>query len=153
MEDTTLATSIITAATQSSFKSQLDDRSAFLDKAPRIVILAGGGLALTASQRNQSAPHDQMFHIGLDPGIRSGAHTIPGPMIKNLVYQERNNDIVEGDPWTLYNATHGTMTVVHDRTQKNFKATCTFTIKNKAGISINGTAEMNVAYKNWPTAI
>lgn len=153
MEDTTLATPTTKKSTHIIFKSTLENRNAFLDDRPRIAVLAGGGLALTASQRNRQAPHDQMFYIGLDPGIRSGTHTIPGPMIKNLVYQERNEDIVEGDQWTLFSATSGTMTLELDQANRRFKATCTFTLKNKQNVTLNGSAEMNVAYNSWPTAI
>ncbi|MGL6246376.1 hypothetical protein [Pseudomonas sp.] len=153
MEDTTLATSEIKTSTQSTFKSTLEKRGAFLDDQPRIAVLAGGGLALTASQRNRQAPHDQMFYIGLDPAIRTGTHTIPGPMIKNLVYQERDEGIIEGDQWTLFNATSGTMKLELDPANKRFKATCTFTLKNKENVTLTGSAEMNVAYNSWPTAI
>lgn len=153
MDDTTLATLAIVTATQSTFKSTLENRGAFLDDRPRIVVLAGGGLALTASQRNRQAPHDQIFYIGLNPAIRTGTHTIPGPMINNLVYQERNEDIVEGDQWTLFNAISGTMELELDQATKSFKATCTFTLKNKKELTMNGTAEMNVSYTSWPTRI
>lgn len=152
MEDITLTTTSVKTTNQSHFKSTLSNRGAFSDDLPRIVSLPGNGLALTASQRNASAPHSQMFYISLSPNVRSGTHAIPGPMIKSLLLQERNDDIVGGDPWTAFMATSGTMKLELDQTRKFFKATCTFILKNKTGTSINGTADMNIAYSDWPTA-
>ncbi|QVW25210.1 hypothetical protein KJF94_06390 [Pseudomonas hormoni] len=153
MEDMTLAAPTINNSSTGFFNCTLNNRGVFSDTLPRIVTLPGSGVMLTASQRNASAPHSQMFNISLDPQIRSGTHAIPGPMIRSLVLQERNDDIVGGDPWKGFMAISGTMRLELDQSRKLFKATCTFTLKNKTGTLMNGTAEMNVAYREWAVAL
>jgi hypothetical protein len=150
MEDITFATPVIASTLSSTFYAQLGNRGAFADDGPRIVTLAGSGLALTATQNNSSAPHAQLFYFGLNPKIRSGTHVIPGPMIKSLAYQERNRDLE--DQWTVFGAVGGTLTLELDHTRKRFKATCTFVVKNNKNESIQGSANMDVYFSEWPTA-
>lgn len=150
MEDITIATPVIASTLSSTFNAQLGNRGAFADDRPRIITLAGGGLALTATQNNNSAPHAQLFYFGLNPNIRSGTHVIPGPMIKSLAYQERNRDLE--NQWTVFGAVSGTLTLELDQTQKRFKATCMFTVKNNKNESIEGSAAMDVYISEWPTA-
>lgn len=150
MEDTTIATSAPQSTLPSTFNALLGNRGAFADDRPRIVILAGGGLALTSTQNNKSAPQAQLFYFGLNPNIRSGTHTLPGPMIKSLAYQERNRNAE--NQWTVFGAISGTLTLELDRTNKRFKATCTFIVKNNKNESVEGSANMDIYYSEWPTA-
>ncbi|KAA0975626.1 hypothetical protein [Pseudomonas sp. ANT_H12B] len=150
MEEITIATPATPSVRLSTFNAQLGNRGAFADDRPRIAILAGGGLALTATQNNSSAPHGQLFYFGLNPNIRSGTHTIPGPMIKSLAYQERNRDL--DNQWTVFGAVSGTLTLELNPTNKRFKAMCKFIVKNNKNESIEGSANMDIYISEWPTA-
>ncbi|WP_338585653.1 hypothetical protein [Pseudomonas sp. MAG733B] len=147
MEEKTIATPAAPTMLASTFNAQLGNRGAFADDSPRITTIAGGALILTAAQNNTSSPHAQLFYFGLNPNIRSGTHTIPGPMIKSLVYQERKES-----QWTAFGAINGSLTLELDQTRKRFKATCSFTVKNN-NESIEGVANMDVHFSEWPTAI
>ena len=148
MKDKTIETRT-SSVLPSTFTAQLSNRGAFADTRPRIVILAGNGLALTAAQNNSTAPHGQLFYFGLNPNIRSGTHTIPGPMIQSLAYQERNRDM--DNQWTVFGVESGSMNLELDKTRKRFKATCTFTVKNNKNESIQGSANIDIYYSEWPT--
>jgi hypothetical protein len=148
MEEITIEMPTASSILSSTFNAQLGNRGAFADAGPRLATLAGGGLALTAAQNNNSAPHAQLFYFGRNPNIRGGTHAIPGPMVKSLVYQERNRDAK--NQWTVFGAVSGTLTLELDQTHKRFKATCTFTVKNNKNESIEGTANMDIYYSEWP---
>ncbi|WP_419711145.1 hypothetical protein [Pseudomonas sp. NFX224] len=147
MEEKTIATPAASTMLASSFNAKLGNRGAFADDSPRISIMAGGELILTASQNKFSPPYAQLFYFGLNPNIRSGTHRIPGPMIKSLIYQERK----EGQ-WTAFGTINGSLTLELDQTRKRFKATCSFTLKND-NESFEGVANMDVYFSEWPTAI
>ncbi|KQZ78053.1 hypothetical protein [Pseudomonas sp. Root562] len=147
MEEKTTATLVAQTMLASDFNAQLGNRGAFADDRPRITIIAGGALILTAAQNKATSPHAQLFYFGLNPNIRSGTHTIPGPMITSLVYQERKES-----QWTSFGAIEGSMTLELDQVRKRFKATCSFTVKN-INESIEGVANMDVYISEWPTAI